>query len=146
MKKYFLSIITLSIIGTAAKASPIENYGKSFFNQENSICQEPQGMQQPPSPKEMAKHETEWMKEKLSLDSKQLVKVDSINLVYANKFEKFMKEDRDKQQNREAGREKMQEFEKQKRAELQKILTAEQLKKYDAELETRHKQGPPQRN
>jgi hypothetical protein len=98
---------------------------------------------QPPSPEEMAKFETDWMKSKLNLTSAQLPKVDAINLKYAKKIGEMFKQgppgDFSEVQK------KMTEMESQKRAELQAVLTPAQLKTYDKEVADRraNMQGPP---
>lgn len=105
----------------------------------NNIKQPPQ----PRSPEDMAKHETEWMKNKLTLTKDQTVKVDSINLQFAIATDNLFKQYKD---DREVLHSKMVELEKQKRNVLQAILTKDQLQKYDEELSMRHRQRPPQNN
>jgi hypothetical protein len=98
---------------------------------------------QPPSPEEMARFETDWMKTSLKLTSAQLPKIDAINLKYAKKTGEMF-------QNGPEGdfsvmEKKMNEMESQKRTEFQTILTPEQLKIYDKEVAERraNRPGPP---
>lgn len=98
---------------------------------------------QPPSPEEMAKFETDWMKTSLKLTSAQLPKIDAINLKYAKKMgEMFQK---GPEGDFSVMEEKMNEMESQKRTEFQAILTPEQLKLYDKEVADRraNRPGPP---
>jgi hypothetical protein len=98
---------------------------------------------QPPSPEEMAKFETDWMKTSLKLTSVQLPKIDAINLKYAKKMGEMF-------QNVPDGdfsvmEKKMNEMESQKRTEFQTILTPDQLKIYDKAVDERraNRPGPP---
>jgi hypothetical protein len=98
---------------------------------------------QPPSPEEMAKSETGWMKTSLKLTSVQLPKIEAVNLKYAKKMGEMF-------QNGPGGdfsvmEKKINEMESQKRTELQAILTADQLKVYDKEAAERraNRPGPP---
>jgi hypothetical protein len=98
---------------------------------------------QPPSPEEMAKIETDWMKTSLKLTSAQLPKIEGVNLKYAKKMGEMF-------QNGPEGdfsvmEKKMNEMENQKRTEFQTILTAGQLKIYDKEVAERraNRSGPP---
>lgn len=97
----------------------------------------------PPSPEEMAKFETGWMKTALKLTAAQLPKIDAINLKYAKKTGEMF-------QNGPEGdfsvmEKKMNELESQKRVEFQSILTPGQIKLYDKEIADRraNRPGPP---
>lgn len=78
------------------------------------------------TPQERAKFQTEMMRNKLGLDSLQLIQAQAINLKYALKNEPVIK----------SGDSKFSKFrqirssQKDKEAELQKIFTAAQYKQY----------------
>lgn len=93
---------------------------------------------QPPSPEEMAKRETEWMKTELALTPEQLTSVSAINLKYANKMSEIFQQS---QGNMDSVREKMKELRAQKEDEFAKVLTPEQLKKYQ-ESAAKHRPRP----
>ena len=81
---------------------------------------------QMPPPEEMAKRQTQMMKDSLQLDEKQIKKVEAINLEYAQKARKLI--DSEVPQG-----EKMQEFQLQqtnKDYEIKKCLTKDQAKRY----------------
>lgn len=105
----------------------------------NSVFQPPQ----PPSPEEMAKRETEWMKNKLALSGEQLVKVDSLNMAFARKRSAIFEES---QGDFENARTRMEDLRKQKKEELKKFLSAEQLNTYDEEQAARRQRRPPRDN
>ncbi len=80
-------------------------------------------------PKEMAKRQTDQMKETLDLTAGQLPKVEALNLKYADKFMAA----RDKADgDRDAMRSTMMAINKKKDVELKKILTADQWIKLEA--------------
>jgi hypothetical protein len=106
----------------------------------NSVIAQPP---QPPSPEEMARFETDWMKTSLKLTSAQLPKIDAINLKYAKKMGEMFKNG--PEGDFSVMEKKMNEMENQKRTEFQTILTPEQLKVYDKEVAERRakRPGPP---
>jgi len=79
-----------------------------------------------PKPEEMAKRQTQSIKDSLKLDEKQTAKVEAINLEYAQKMRKIW--------DSELGQgEKMQEIQvmnNNKDYEIKKCLTKEQAKRY----------------
>jgi hypothetical protein len=88
------------------------------------IAQRPE--RQMPPPEEMAKRQTQMMKDSLQLDEKQIAKVEAINLEYAQKMRKLMESEVPQG-------EKMQEFQlmqTNKDYEIKKCLNKEQAKRY----------------
>lgn len=80
-------------------------------------------------PKEMAKRQTDKMKEELDLTAEQLPKVEALNLMYAEK----MKVARDASDgDREAMRDSIRPMMKEKDVALKEILTADQWTKLEA--------------
>jgi len=140
MKKSLFSVAVLACTCLLVNANSNSNC-MPYRSASDFIVYRNPGLQQPPSPEDMAKRQTEWMKEKLALTNDQLTKVDAINLAYAKKIGKMMQEAMDNN-DMESGFAKMGELDKQKRAELEKILTADQMVKYDAEMANRRQQGP----
>jgi hypothetical protein len=98
---------------------------------------------QPPSPEEMAKFETDWMKTSLKLTTAQLPKIEAINLKYAKKMGEMFQNGPDGDFS--VMEKKMNEIEKQKRTEYQTVLNPEQIKIYDKEVAERraNRPGPP---
>ncbi|GHT07659.1 hypothetical protein FACS189426_01490 [Bacteroidia bacterium] len=82
----------------------------------------------PPTPEESAKRNTERMTTELKLTPEQVVKVDSINLVFAKRqtelFQKAQGGDRSQM------REEMQKLNTEREAAYAKVLTKEQLETY----------------
>jgi hypothetical protein len=90
------------------------------------------------TPAQRAQYQTGLMKSKLTLDSIQLVKVQAINLKYAQQFDKVLKSDDAKMSRIKQAR----SLQKNKDAELKAVFTATQYKQYEAienELMTRVK-------
>lgn len=85
------------------------------------------------SPEESAKRQTEWMKNDLKLTADQVVKVDSINLVFAKRqaelFQKAQGGDRSQM------REDFQKLAAEQEKALATVLTKEQLDAYKKRLE-----------
>jgi exoribonuclease R len=78
------------------------------------------------TPEEIAKRQTQMMKDSLQLDEKQLAKVDAINLEYAKKMMELREKDLPQA-------ERMQEFQvmqTNKDYEIKKCLNKEQAKRY----------------
>jgi protein CpxP len=98
---------------------------------------------QPPSPEEMAKSETDWMKTSLKLTGVQLPKIEAINVKYAKKMGEIFQ--KGPEGDFSVMEKKMNEMEGQKRSEFQTILTPEQLKIYDKVVAERraNRPGPP---
>jgi len=94
------------------------------------------------TPEEMAKHETGWMRKELTLTPEQVSKVDSINLVYANKLQALRQQ---YQGNHQELRSRRAELEIHKRTDLSLVLTPDQLQKYDDALAARREQRQNQR-
>lgn len=88
------------------------------------IAQRPE--RQMPPPEEMAKRQTQMMKDSLQLDEKQIAKVEAINLEYSQKMRKLMESEVPQG-------EKMQELQlmqTNKDYEIKKCLNKEQAKRY----------------
>ena len=83
------------------------------------------------SPKDIAKQQTDWMVEDLSLDKAQEEKVSAINLDFINSMfsarEKHMGD-------REAMQAEMKTFSEKKDTELKKVLSEDQFKLYKKKL------------
>jgi periplasmic protein CpxP/Spy len=78
------------------------------------------------TPEEVAKRQTQMMKDSLQLDEKQIAKVDAINLEYAKKMMELREKDVPQA-------ERMQEFQvmqTNKDYEIKKCLNKEQAKRY----------------
>jgi len=82
------------------------------------------------TPEERAKHQTEMMKENLSLTAAQEPKVSAINLKYAKKMEDVRKITDTAVQHKT-----FQNLNKQKEGELQVVLTPDQFKSYLKQVE-----------
>lgn len=76
---------------------------------------------------ERANFQTEWMKEKLHLDSVQVQKIKDINLKYALKNEPIMKSSDGKL----AKFRQLKANQNEKEAELKKVFSKEQFKQYE---------------
>ncbi|MEI7830852.1 MAG: hypothetical protein WCI31_13835 [Prolixibacteraceae bacterium] len=86
------------------------------------------------TPEDMAKRQTEMMKQAAGLDDATTAKVDVINLKYAKEQATL----REKTPDREARREPQKALNDKRDAELKTVLTAEQFTKYqDAQAEMR---------
>jgi len=80
------------------------------------------------TPEQRAMLQTAMMKNKIKLDSAQVVQVQAINLKYAEKLDPVLKGDERKlKQMRD-----MMAIQRDKDAELKKALTADQFKQYEA--------------
>ncbi|WP_430933553.1 DUF4890 domain-containing protein [Saccharicrinis sp. 156] len=86
------------------------------------------------TPEDMAKKQTERMKEDLGLTDKQTTKIQSINLKYANKQQELRK---NASGDREAMRESMKTIRDERMTELKKVLTEEQVEKLVAQEKER---------
>ncbi len=93
------------------------------------------------SAEDIAKQQTKWMVEELSLDDAQAEKVSAINLNFTNQMfsarEKHMGD-------RDAMQAEMKKYRKEKEAELKKVLTEDQFKLYEkrvAEMREQRKNG-----
>ena len=80
------------------------------------------------TPPQRAQYQTGLMKSKLTLDSIQLVKVQAINLKYAQQFDKILKSDDAKMSRIKQA----MSLQKSKDTELKVIFTASQYKQYQA--------------
>ncbi len=127
---HFLTIFMLCFTAGIFQTMDINASNGVRFNSAISAFQP----EQKRSPEEMAKHETNWMNKELGLTPAQLPKVDSINLVYANKLTVLREQSKG---NRQEFRSRRAELDVQKRSDLALILTPDQLKKYDDALVAR---------
>lgn len=99
------------------------------------------------TPVDMAKRQTEQMKEYITLSKSEETKVNEINLKYAKKAEELrtgvsFRDMTDKQ--REEMRKKMEAQQEEKDKELKKIFSADQWKKYEKyKEESRARRGGP---
>ncbi len=89
------------------------------------------------TPEEIANRDNEWMNKDLKLSPAQLIKIEEINLKYANKMQALREQ---YQGNRQEMRSRRAELDGQKRTELASALSAEQIKKYDEILAERKQQ------
>lgn len=78
------------------------------------------------TPEQRAQFQTSFMKSKMQLDTVQVVKVQAINLKYAQKMEPVIKGDDGKFKKYRAA----MAIQKDKDAELKKVFSAEQYKQY----------------
>ncbi len=91
------------------------------------------------NPEEHAKKQTEHLKTSLDLTEAQTVKVQAINLKYAEKVKEMREEfrkarkagDNDKAEMHEEGRKEMKALKEEHKKELKAVLTPEQAKKFD---------------
>lgn len=88
------------------------------------------------TPEEMAKRQTDQIKEKCGLDKDQEKKVYDLNLKSGKEMAK-MREQMQGGGDRDAMREKMTKMRDEQNKEMKKILTAEQYVKYEKYLEER---------
>jgi len=88
------------------------------------------------TPEEMAKRQTDQIKEKCGLDKDQEKKVYDLNLKSSKEMAK-MREQMQGGGDRDAMREKMTKMRDDQNKEMKKILTAEQYVKYEKYLEER---------
>ncbi len=91
-------------------------------------------------PKEMAKKQTEELKEALDLDEKQETQIYAINLNSAEKMSAMREEMRSSDGDRDSMREKMGKLRNEQNEEMKKVLSEEQYEKYQKYLEERRKQ------
>ena len=89
------------------------------------------------TPEEMAKRQTDQIKEKCGLDKTQEKKVYDLNLESSKKMAKMREEMRGGGGPNEEMRAKMTKIREDQNAEMKKILTADQYKKYEQYLEER---------
>jgi hypothetical protein len=89
------------------------------------------------TPEEMAKQQTEQIKEKCDLDKAQEKKVYELSLKSGKEMAKLRQEMRDGSGDREAMREKMTKMRDEQNKEMKKILSEDQYKKYEQYLEER---------
>ncbi|SEN05102.1 hypothetical protein SAMN05192574_102301 [Mucilaginibacter gossypiicola] len=88
------------------------------------------------TPEQRAAFQTSMMKSKLNLDSDQVLKVQVINLKYAQKFEPIIKSD----DSRFSRFRQVKALQKAKDAELKTVFTGSQYKQYqDFEAEMKEK-------
>lgn len=121
MKAKFLMFIALAMmISFAACSQPPQGQG-------------PQGNY---SPEEMAKRQTEMIKEATGIDDAIAKKVHEVNLKYANQTAELRK----KYSSREEMREPMMKMREQRDAELKTLLTEEQFTKYKEKQEEMRQQ------
>lgn len=92
------------------------------------------------TPEEMAKRQTDQIKEKCGLDKAQEKKVYDLNLEASKKMAKM----REQMQggDRDSMRDKMTKMRDEQNKEMKKILTAEQYVKYEKYLEERRAARP----
>ena len=95
------------------------------------------GGQRNMDPEDMAKSQTEELKEKLGLDEDQEKKVYDLNLKSANKMVAMREEMRGGNGDRDAMREKMMDLREEQNKDMKKILTDDQYKKYEKYVEER---------
>lgn len=88
------------------------------------------------TPEEMAKRQTDQIKEKCGLDKAQEKKVYDLNLESGKKMAK-MREEMKGGGDRDSMRDKMAKMREEQNKEMKKILTAEQYVKYEKYLEER---------
>jgi biopolymer transport protein ExbD len=88
------------------------------------------------TPEEMAKRQTDQIKEACGLDKAQEKKVYDLSLESSKKMAK-MREEMQGGGDRDAMRAKMTKARDEQNAEMKKILTADQYKKYEKYLEER---------
>jgi hypothetical protein len=94
-----------------------------------------------PLPEDLAKEETEQMKDEFSLSDKQVQSVYNINLKYAIKFNELIHNEISNKDDVD-DHEQMRILEKQKTEEFTKVLTANQLKQYIEIQHAHHHFGP----
>lgn len=130
------SFLFISVLIITSALTPLSTFsGESYSGT---------SLQQQSPAENMAKRETAWMNHELSLSPDQLKKVDSINLVYAQKTI----------QNRHSNNADMatmriqkQQIRDQKHEALSNVLTSDQMAKYDAVMKNRkQKVANPQTN
>jgi Spy/CpxP family protein refolding chaperone len=97
--------------------------------------QAPQGGRPNWTPEQMAKRQTDMIKEAASTDDATTAKVDAINLKYAKEMATL----REKTTDREAMREPMKELRSKRDEELKAVLTADQWAKVQAAQEEMRK-------
>ena len=100
--------------------------------------QPPQGGRPNWSPEQMAKRQTEMIKEATGCDDATTAKVDAINLKYAKETAAL----REKTSDRDAMREQMKTMREKKDAELKTVLSADQFAKYVAKQEEMRRNRP----
>ncbi|MDR3219295.1 MAG: hypothetical protein LBU22_10060 [Dysgonamonadaceae bacterium] len=99
------------------------------------FAQQPRGGNRS-TPEETAKRTTEWMTGELKLTPEQVVKVDSINLVFAKKqAEQFQRGGQGG--DRETRMAAFQKLNSEKEVALEAVLSKEQMDAYKKALETR---------
>lgn len=131
MKKVGLFLATFLFAVFAAKAQPPQGEG---------------GQRRQFTPEDMAKRQTEQMKEYIKLSKDEEKKVNEINLKYAKKSQELregvsFRDMTDKQ--REEMRTKMEAQQEEKDKELKKIFSADQWKQYEKyKEEARARRGP----
>ncbi len=97
--------------------------------------QAPQGGRPQRTPEELAKRQTDFIKEATGIDDATTAKVDVISLKYAKETAKL----REKYTDREAMREPMKELNEKREAELKTVLTPDQFAKMKAAQEEMRK-------
>ncbi len=90
------------------------------------------------TPEQMAKRQTEMIKEATGIDDATTAKVDAINLKYAKEISAL----REKAKDREAMREQMKELREKRDTELKTVLTADQFAKMKAKQEEMRQNRP----
>ena len=103
-----------------------------------TACGQPQQNRPNWTPEQMAKRQTEMIKEATGIDDATAAKVDAINLKYA----KEMVSIREKNKDREAMRGAMKELREKKEADLKTVLTADQFAKMLERQEEMRKNRP----
>jgi len=95
------------------------------------------------TPEDMAKTETDKMKEKLNLTDEQTIKVGDINLKYARQMNDIRQQNSQASTSeRQANREKIKGLREKKSGELKTVLTPEQFEQYqkmEEEMRKEHK-------
>lgn len=131
MKKVGLFLATFLFAVFAAQSQPPQGEG---------------GQRRQFTPEDMAKRQTEQMKEYIKLSKDEEKKVNEINLKYAKKSQELregvsFRDMTDKQ--REEMRTKMEAQQEEKDKELKKIFSADQWKQYEKyKEEARARRGP----
>ena len=100
-----------------------------------ACAQSPQGGRPNFTPEDMAKRQTEMIKQAAGLDDAATAKVDAINLKYAKEQATL----REKTPDREARREPQKALNDKRDAELKTVLTADQFAKVQAANEEMRK-------
>jgi LAS superfamily LD-carboxypeptidase LdcB len=101
--------------------------GVCFFLTLSAFAQQPERKDRPMfSPEEMAKRQTQMMKDSLQLDEKQVAKIEAINAEYAKKMQKV----REREITDMEKRQEIQILRTDQDYELKKVLNKDQAKRF----------------